>query len=382
MGLLQIAGLGPGGWETLTAETMQAIEQADKVILRTEVHPAAAGLKAKGIPFVTCDRYYESGASFQQIYESIADYVYGEAVNGGSVCYCLPGHPLVAEETVKLIRQKKADTVQGDISPEIRILPALSFLDSAFVALGIDPVSERLSVLDAAALWQGDRSGLLPLPDGASLVAQVYDQLIAGELKLALLENLPPEAEVIILYHTGIKGEEELLRCPLAELDHYKRFDHLTSVYIPCRMADKKRDLPRAEGQAADYPLDQLVGVFRRLLGPGGCPWDQKQTHESLKPYLLEEANEALEAIDEKDMAHLQEELGDVLMQIVFHCVLAEKRGDFDVNDVITGITEKMIRRHPHVFGDEKAENPEEVMVIWQKVKEGEKEKKKEKEKE
>ena len=122
----------------------------------------------------------------------------------------------------------------------------------------------------------------------------------------------------------------------------------------------------------SNYPLDELVGVFRRLLEPGGCPWDRQQTHESLKPYLLEETNEALAAIDEKDMAHLKEELGDVLMQIVFHCVLAEERGDFDINGVIAGITEKMIRRHPHVFGNEKADNPEEVMRLWQKIKEEE----------
>ena len=117
------------------------------------------------------------------------------------------------------------------------------------------------------------------------------------------------------------------------------------------------------------YPLDELVAVFRRLLGPDGCPWDRQQTHETLKPYLMEEANEVLAAIDENDMAHLQEELGDVLMQIVFHCALAEERGDFDMNDVIAGITKKMIRRHPHVFGDAKADSPEEVLRLWQQIK-------------
>ena len=265
---------------------------------------------------------------------------------------------------------------------QIRVLPAVSFLDAAFVMLGVDPVCEKLTILDASCVFDGDRSGLLPLPPVSCLFAQVYDPFIAGELKLALLEEVSPDAETLILYHAGIEGEEQLFRYPLAELDHFKRFDHLTSVYLPLtsrhdgdtRIAGGSRQAllfaPNEAGNAqAQYPLDALVQVFRRLLGPGGCPWDQKQTHISLKPYLLEEAHEVLEAIDEGDMRHVEEELGDVLMQIIFHCALAEKRGDFDVNDVIDGITEKMIRRHPHVFGEEKADSPEEVAALWQRIK-------------
>ena len=446
MPVLWIAGLGPGGQETLTLETLRAVDQAEKVILRTKVHPAAAEISARRGDVVFCDGFYESGGSFKQVYEAIADFVYAETRNCGSVCYCVPGHPLVAEETTRLLLAKaaetacaaesaagtagtasmtgvtniasaagtasmtgvtstagaagtagaaqtsaaKAEVIEVAAPVEIRLLPAVSFLDAAFVALGIEPIREKLSILDSAALWEGDRRVLDSLPKGACLFAQAYDQLIAGELKLALLEEAPPDAEVIILYHAGVNGEEKLIHCSLAELDHFKGFDHLTSVYLPyhdkgggvnrlpgtaasaaaaAQAVSAEPAEGRTEAQTAAYPLDKLVEVFRRLLGPGGCPWDQKQTHETLKPYLLEEANEALEAIDEKDMAHLKEELGDVLMQIVFHCALAEGRGDFDVNDVIDGITEKMIRRHPHVFGSEKADNPEEVMILWQKVK-------------
>ena len=368
MGRLWIAGLGPGGAEMITPETRLAIEQADKVILRTVVHPAATWLaeelQAKGKSFVSCDRYYDEGDSFVEIYARIADFVLDEAVNGTTVCYCVPGHPLVAEETVALLL-KKAD------GQEIRLLPAVSFLDSAFVLLGVDPFQEKLALLDAASLYDGDRSGLLPLPAASCLFAQVYDAFIAGELKLALLEEAAPETEVSILHHAGIRGEEELILCPLAELDHFKRFDHLTSVYLPLTARDGKGG--QIKDAAPYYPLDPLVEVFRRLLGPGGCPWDQEQDHKSLKPYLLEEANEVLEAIDEGDMPHLREELGDVLMQIMFHCALAEQSGDFDINGVVAEITEKMIRRHPHVFGNEHAGNPEEVAVLWQKIKEDEK---------
>ena len=135
---------------------------------------------------------------------------------------------------------------------------------------------------------------------------------------------------------------------------------------------ERKEELAPSQG-GSDRALDGLVEVMRRLLGPEGCPWDREQSHESLKPYLLEESGEVLEAIDSRDMEHLKEELGDVLLQVVFHCALAEEKGSFTLNDVIEAITEKMIRRHPHVFGGESAGSPEEVMVLWKKIKEEEK---------
>ncbi|MCL1848178.1 MAG: MazG family protein [Clostridiales bacterium] len=365
MGRLTIAGLGPGGFAQITRESLEAITQADKVILRTEVHPAAEGLASEGVQYLSCDPFYETGDDFTQVYLNIAEYVLSMVEQYDSVCYCVPGHPLVAEETVRILLQRldEADTT---------VLPALSFLDAVFAAVKIDPIQERLSIIDAAPLWDGKQEGIPCLPEGACLFAQVYDPYIAGELKLALLERLPPESPVTILYHVGIKGEERIVPCFLAELDHSRDvpFDHLTSVFLP------KSNLSCAS--TAQYPLDALVQVFRRLLGPGGCPWDQQQTHDTLKPYLLEEANEVLEAIDEQDMAHLQEELGDVLMQIVFHSALAESRGDFDIQDVVTGITDKMIRRHPHVFSGSHADSPEEVMELWQKIKDEEKRAKKE----
>jgi len=133
---------------------------------------------------------------------------------------------------------------------------------------------------------------------------------------------------------------------------------------------------PDAERQCSScrYPLDPLADVFERLLGADGCPWDRKQTHESLKPYLIEEAHEALEAIEENNIPQLQEELGDVLLQVVFHSAIASQRGDFDLNDVIAGVTEKLIRRHPHVFGDEKAADEEDVARLWYRIKGEEKE--------
>ena len=123
--------------------------------------------------------------------------------------------------------------------------------------------------------------------------------------------------------------------------------------------------------------FDKLVEVMKKLHAPGGCPWDREQTHESLKPYLLEETYEALEAIDSGSDEHLREELGDVLMQVVFHAEIADREGRFTINDVIEGIVEKLVRRHPHVFGDVTVESSDEVLVNWEEIKRREKREKK-----
>ena len=121
------------------------------------------------------------------------------------------------------------------------------------------------------------------------------------------------------------------------------------------------------------YPLDELVEVMDRLLGPGGCPWDREQTHASLTRYLIEETYEVIEAIDENDMEQLKEELGDLLLQIVFHSALAARQGAFDINQVTQTVTEKMINRHPHVFGTMPLATSDEVLDKWEgfKKKEG-----------
>ncbi|WP_298631260.1 MazG family protein [uncultured Thermus sp.] len=122
--------------------------------------------------------------------------------------------------------------------------------------------------------------------------------------------------------------------------------------------------------------MERLLEVMRRLRGPGGCPWDRAQTHESLVPYLLEEASEAADALLDGDPKEMAEELGDVLLQVAFHSVIGEEEGRFTYEDVERSIVEKLIRRHPHVFGEARAKTPEEVKARWEELKaeEGKKE--------
>lgn len=119
--------------------------------------------------------------------------------------------------------------------------------------------------------------------------------------------------------------------------------------------------------------FDRLVDIMARLRGENGCPWDREQNHKTLKQYLIEEAYEVLDAIDSGDMSHLKEELGDLLLQVVFHSQLASERGDFTVDDSIRAICEKLIRRHPHVFAESNAKTADEVLNQWEAIKRDEK---------
>ena len=196
------------------------------------------------------------------------------------------------------------------------------------------------------------------------VITQVFSPLVASELKLALMERLPDEAPVIVARHLGLP-DESVTTVPLFELDRQAGFDHLTSVYAPPASTGGER-----------FELDPLVKVMSRLRSPDGCPWDIEQSHATLRRYIIEEVYEVLEAIDEQDPTHLCEELGDLLLQIVFHARMAEEAGDFSMQDVVDTVTEKLIRRHPHVFGDISVQDAAEVIVNWDAIKRREKKQK------
>lgn len=143
-------------------------------------------------------------------------------------------------------------------------------------------------------------------------------------------------------------------------------------------MENKKKDKHTQSKERIAEQFVRLVEIMRRLLAPGGCPWDRQQTHKSLKPYLIEEAYEVIESIDAENPRELKEELGDLMLQIVFHAELARLDGKFDIADVLESICQKMIHRHPHVFGEEAWDTPEEVLRNWECLKQSEKEQKQE----
>ncbi|MFN8593945.1 MAG: MazG family protein [Thermomicrobiales bacterium] len=355
--LLTIVGLGPGDPDMRTIGVQRAIDAADHIVLRTRIHPGLDDLRDD--PRVSdCDDLYECADRFDDLYDDIAQRVVSVAERHRATVYAVPGHPRYGERSVPAVESRAASA-----GIRIRLLDGVSFVDTAVGAQGLDPLSKGLLVVDAeqlAAVLDSEpfSSGKLGIdPTRPLLVAQVYNADLAAAVKLALDQIYPADHIVSILRWAGIRDNEERADLPLHALDR-TNVDHLTSLFVP----------PLAPLDAARSP-DTLTRIVARLRAPGGCPWDRKQTHSTLRNAVLEEAYEVVDAIDADDPAGLTEELGDLLLLVAMHAQLAEEEGTFRLEDVYEGINRKLIRRHPHVFGDVVATNPEAVIATWNGVK-------------
>ncbi|MBY6797835.1 nucleoside triphosphate pyrophosphohydrolase [Clostridium botulinum] len=343
--MINIIGLGPGSKESITLGTIDSLKTVDKVFLRTEKHPTVEYINKLGITYETFDGEYEVGESFDDVYNSIAKSLIEASKNYSDIIYAVPGHPLVAEKSVDiLIKLCK----QNDI--KFKILPAVSFVDALMESLLLDPV-EGLKIIDAFDIKKQVMDKRI-----GTIITQVYDKFIASEVKLNLMNYYKDDTEIFFVRAAGIEGLEEIRKIPLYELDRQHNIDHLTSVYIP-KVSNNS------------YDFMDLLDIMDKLRGEGGCPWDREQTHVSLKKCLIEESYEVVEAIDNKDVDMLMEELGDVLLQVVFHSQIGKEDGFFEIKDVIQSICDKMINRHPHVFSDLEINNSIEVLENWDKIK-------------
>ena len=346
--MITIMGLGPGNKDALTLGALEALKSSKNIYIRTEKHPTIEFIKALGLKFTTYDERYENGTNFDEIYKLIADDLVIQHEKYENIVYAVPGHPLVAEKSVNiLIDLCKSKEIAYDI------LPAVSFIDAMIECLNIDPVN-GLKIIDAFDLKnqiQDRRSGVI--------ITQVYNRFIASEVKLWLSQYYEDETEIYYVRAAGVKGLEVIKRIPIYEIDRQEDIDYLTSLYIP------------KDTSVKDF--NDLIEIMDILRSEDGCPWDKEQTHETLKRYLVEESYEVLEAIDKNNEDMLIEELGDVLLQIVFHARIGKEEGYFDIGDVVEGICNKMICRHPHVFGTQNLDTSEEVLISWDKIKKDEK---------
>ncbi len=352
VGRVLVVGLGPAGPDQLTVAAMAAIDRVapGRRFLRTARHPAAVAL---GEGVASFDRMYESATTIDDVYQGIVDALVG-ASSDGDVLYAVPGSPLVAERTVELLLADPRVTVE--------LVPGMSFADLAWARLGVDPVAAGVRLVDGhrfAVEAAGER--------GPLLVAQCDSKAVLSDVKLAV-ESTAGMPAVVVLARLGLP-DESVRTVAWDDLDREVEPDHLTSVFVPVL------GVPVA-GEVARFA--ELVRTLRER-----CPWDREQTHASLTRHLLEETYEVLEAIgsldptaDDDDGAgfdHLEEELGDLLFQVVFHATLAAEEGHFTLADVARGIHDKLVHRHPHVFGDLEADTPGQVMENWERIKKAEK---------
>ncbi|MEQ1788713.1 MAG: MazG family protein, partial [Acidimicrobiales bacterium] len=335
-----IAGLGPAGADLLTSGTLAAVEAIPHRFLRTRRHPAAVAV-ADAVDF---DHVYESAESFEEVYAAIVDAVVEAAIAHGVVLYAVPGSPVVAERSVELL------VADGRVTTEV--LPALSFLDLAWARLAVDPVALGARLVDGrrfAVQAAGER--------GPLLVGQCDQVHVLSDIKLALDEG----PAVVVLQRLGLP-DESVRTVAWDDLDRVVAPDHLTSLWIPALAAPVAGEVAR---------FHELVRTLR-----AECPWDRVQTHASLTRHLLEETYEVLDAIEHLDpeagegFEHLEEELGDLLFQVVFHSVLAAEEGQFTLADVAQGIHDKLHARHPHVFDpDAGPTDVEQLTVDWERRK-------------
>jgi tetrapyrrole methylase family protein/MazG family protein len=344
---ITIVGLGPGRASLLTVEAREALASAGEVWLRTKRHPTVDALP-QGPQYRSFDDVYDAGGSFDEVYETIVGRLLELAARPGGVVYAVPGHPLFGESTVQALMARAHGL-------PARVLPGVSFVDVVAQALRLDPLGDGLLLLDALSV--GGKRRLL-VPQRPTLIGQVYDRRAASQVKLALLESYPPDHGVRIISAAGTDAER-VFDTTIERLDREDSFEHLTSLYVPPLTLIE--DVRSFEG---------LRAVVAKLRDPdGGCPWDLEQTHETLKRFLLEEAYEAIDALDEGDPRRLAEELGDLMMQVVLHAQLGEDEETFTIEQVIASITAKLIRRHPHVFGNVTVEGAAEVLRNWETLK-------------
>lgn len=351
---LTILGLGPGPAALLTQEAAARLQQAPEVYLRTSIHPTTAELPA-GRAVHSFDHLYETLPTFEEVYAAIVDEVWRLAQRPEGVLYAVPGHPLVAEATVRALLARARAAGEA-----VEVVAGLSFIEPALTAVGVDPFAAGEA--GAVGLQLVDALELAIDPGRPALVAQVYGRDTASQLKLDLLERYPAEHPVSVVLSAGCP-DQRVVTVPLFELDRQPSLDHLTCVYLPA--------LGLVENVAS---FGGLVDIIAKLRAPDGCPWDREQTHQSLKPYIIEEAYEALEALERDDLDGLQEELGDLLLNILLQCQIGAEEEEFSATDVIRGISEKLIRRHPHVFGELKLGSSAEVLQNWEALKSKERE--------
>jgi tetrapyrrole methylase family protein/MazG family protein len=343
-----LLGLGPGDPNQLTQEAVEVLASAGEVWLRTRQHPTVATLP-ESLQIHSFDDIYEGGESFDHVYESIVEKVLELGRRDQGVVYAVPGHPFVAEITCRKIFELA--NAEGLV---VRVVSGLSFLEPTFAALGIDPFP-RVILFDAMEL----STMHLPAfpPDLPVLVAQIYSSLVASETKMTL-NTIYPDEHLVSLIHAAGTPDEKVETMQLFEIDRIDHLGLLTSLYVP----------PLQPGNS----LESFQEIVARLRAPDGCPWDREQTHLSLRTHLLEETYEALAAIDAEEVENMREELGDLLLQIVLHAQIAAEQGEFTMNDVIKQIHDKIVRRHPHVFGDTHLDSVQGVLGNWERLKEQE----------
>jgi tetrapyrrole methylase family protein/MazG family protein len=358
---ITLLGLGPGDPMLITRQAWDVLQECSELYVRTRRHPAVAGLTA-AIELDDFDALDQSGESFDALRTRIVDQIISLGQRPQGVVYAVPGHPLIGEAISLEIYSRAAG-----LGIPVRVIAGLSLIEPVVTALGLTP-QPHIAIIDAielAALHVPPFSTSAP-----AVITQVHAPALAAAIQKTLL-SLYPNNYKVSLVQTLPQSESRQNRAGLPPeyfaaspqieqviLSEIHRSDHLglfTSLYLP------------ALGPATSFEAFQEI--IAHLRAPDGCPWDREQTHQTLRTHLLEETYEVLAALDADNPDEMREEFGDLLLQVVLHAQIAAEAGEFTMADVLENIHTKIVRRHPHVFGDLELKDAQGVLRNWERLK-------------
>ena len=345
---ITLLGLGPGAPELLSTKAVNWLNTVSEIYVKVTDHPA---LSAGAVDLVvkTFDDINADSQLLGTVKRKIVSRILDIADKGESVTYAVPGNPLIDDPACQAIyRQAQTRAIP------VNVIQGIGILDTYMMALG-RKASKSITVISTSELKRLLIPSFSPMIPALILNDSTEDEV--KEIKKMLLSTYPESHTVSVIKETGL-SEYQAAELPMGGLDQLDVFRKGAALYIP---------------PIGDYAsFESFQQVIARLRAPDGCPWDREQTHQTLRSSLLEETYEALSALDSNDSESLKEELGDLLLQILMHAQIATETGEFTMVDVIQGISRKLVYRHPHVFGDEKAESTEIVLQNWEKLKEKE----------
>ena len=363
MNAIQLVGLGPGRPGQLTLEAREALDRAQRIFLCTAKHPLACQL-AQDPRSTLLDYIFDEAESLDAAYQRIARTVV-EQGRRSMVVYAVPGDPSIGDGICQLIRRDAAGA-----SLSCRTVHGVSLIEPVCAAIGLDPLIDGLQIVEASALILAVHGGsemsaadhfagrYRPYePTRPLIIPQIDGQKILTSVKQALLQCYPPESPVNLVSDAGLE-QERVWSGELDTVDRNAPTDRQMVLHVP----PVNPILPRGD-------FGTLSSVVALLRSPDGCPWDREQTHESIRHNLLEESYEAVDALDAADASSFVGELGDVLLQVVMHAQFAREAGEFTIEDVINEVSDKLIRRHPHVFGEVTLSTADGVLANWEKIK-------------
>ncbi|MFO7952812.1 MAG: nucleoside triphosphate pyrophosphohydrolase [Bacillota bacterium] len=336
-----VIGLGPSKTDFLSREAFKYLKGRYPVYLQKLQHPAARLIASKK-KVHSFERFYKKAVSFEQANRTVSNRLIRAAKKHGIIYYAVPGNPFLEDASTKHLRK-----ICSEHQVKLEVIPAPGFLESFIKSLQLG-LHEGMIIKDAQAIERQKE----PSPNHLVFV-KVWSRPVASRLKKRLMDLYPKEHPVTVIRAAGMK-RNKYWKLPLRKLDQRNIFISQTAVYLPPYQG---------------YTMGDLIAVMGKLRAEDGCPWDKQQTHQSLRQYLVEEAYEVIAAIEQQDDSLLREELGDLLLQVVFHSRIASEDKRFGFFEVVDDITEKLIRRHPHVFGRENAADPSEVKVLWEQIK-------------